>query len=168
MLYNVDFSPRDWELAPRYKSPEAGPGIVVLDFDILESLAKAEQTIGSFRQTPDGTLARAPLYVDNLPAAFYHVSTGPDQFTPNHNTTEQETLVVLDGVLKLAYNDGTRSQAKDNTLENTFLKADVIDLQESAISMKAISMMDPARCLAIALYRDYDFQIVPLLSREGD
>jgi hypothetical protein len=174
MLHNAGFSPRDWELAPQYASPVSKPGVVVLDFDVLGELAKTE--ISSFRATQDETLAMAPLFVDDLPAAFYRINTRHPQFTPNHNTSERETIVVMKGVLKLVLNDAPRSEETDGGLLNTFYMGDVVELEDRAVSMQAIGVIDPASitdpetapkpasCLALALYRDGDIQIVSLPS----
>ena len=126
---------------------------------MLQALAEAEEAIGSFRRTPDGTLAKAPLFVDDLPAAFYRVSTAHSEFTPNHNTTRRETLVVMNGVLKLALNDTPREEAGDRSLADTFYTGQVVELEDRPVSMQAIGLVDPAQCLALALYRDRDIQI---------
>jgi hypothetical protein len=159
-MLNAGFSPRDWELAPRYASPVTSPGVVIVDFRELGAMAEAEQEIGSFRPTPDGTLAKAPLFVDDLPAAFYRIDTSYSQFTPNHNTSRRETLVVVSGVLKIAINDGLRDEARDRSLEDTFYEGDVVELEDEAVAMQAIGIIDPARCLTLALYRDRDIQII--------
>lgn len=162
MLNHTGYSQRDWELAPRYASPPSRPGVVIVDFDKLGALAEAEQEIGSFRRTPDGTLATAPLFVDDLPAAFYRISTSYPQFTSNHNASERETIVVMQGVLKLALNDTLRDDTEDRSLRDTFYAGQVFELQDRAIAMQAVGVIDPASCLALALYRDDDIQVVPV------
>jgi hypothetical protein len=170
MLRHAGFSERDWELAPQYASPVSKPGVVVLDFDVLGRLAETE--VSSFRKTRDGTFAAAPLFVDDLPAAFYRINTRYPQFTPNHNTSELETIVVMKGVLKLVLNDGFRSELTDRSLANTIYMGEIVELQDRAVSMQAIGVIDPgsitnpeaitnpASCLALALYRDTDIQII--------
>lgn len=106
MIKAGDFSERDWKLAPTYASPLDASMGVVLDFRELSELAREEEASGAFRRSEDGTLARAPLYVDNLPAAFYRVATSDVDFTPNHNTSEQETIVVMEGILRIVLNTG--------------------------------------------------------------
>jgi hypothetical protein len=134
--------------------------VIVIDFGVLGAMAEAEQEIGSFRRTPDGTLAKAPLFVDHLPAAFYRINTAYPQFTPNHNTSKREMLVVMSGILKLAMNDGTRDAANDANLQNTFYESDVVELEDRSIAMQAIGLVNPASCLALALYRDRDLEVV--------
>lgn len=157
------FSPRDWELAPYYKSPGAEPSVVVLDFEHLSAMMAKEEAIGSFRTTHDGTLAKAPLYVNDMPAAFYRVDTNYAQFTPNHNTSERETLVVMRGVLKVVFNDAERTAMSDASMENMLRMGEVMDLADRSVAMQAVGVIDPAKCVAIALYRDRDIQVMPIL-----
>jgi hypothetical protein len=159
MLHNAGFSNRDWELAPQYTSPGLTWGAVVLDFASLGEIAKKEETVGSFRRTPDGTFAAAPLFIDDVPAAFYKVSTNYPEFTPNHNTTEQEMLVVVNGILKVAMNDGERSTESDASLTNVIYMGQVVELHERAVSMQAVGLVNPANCLALALYGAPDIKI---------
>ncbi len=159
----MGFSQRDWELAPQYKSPVSKPGVVVVDFEALSDMAKQEQADGAFRQTSDGTFAVAPLYVDDLPAAFYRINTSYPQFTPNHNTSRRETLVIVGGVLKLALNDVLRDEESDRSLNDTFYTGQVVELEDRPVSMQAIGLVDPASCLALALYRDRDVQVMTTL-----
>jgi hypothetical protein len=164
MSVHAGFSPRDWELAPQYASPGTRRGgVIVIDFGVLSAMAAAEEEIGSFRPTPDGTLAKAPLHVDDLPAAFYRVNTAYTQFTPNHNTTRRETLVIMSGVLKLALNDRPRDEEGDRSLADTFYAGQVVELEDRPVSMQAVGLVDPASCLALALYRDRDIQIQTVL-----
>lgn len=154
MNHLSDFSERDWEMAPRYESAATMPGVIALEFDTLKSMADNEAAIGAFRKSNDGTFGKAPLYVDGLPAAFYSLETKSfDEFTPNHNTADDEMLVVVDGMLRVVVNDGTeRPQADD--LRNTFHKGRVLRLKNEAISMQAVGIFEPANALALALFRD--------------
>jgi hypothetical protein len=157
VMYGAGFSRRDWDLAPQYKSPIDNPRVVVLKFDRLLEMADEEEANGSFRPSADGTLAKAPLFVDDLPAAFYRLHTDYNQFTPNINTSDRETIVVIEGVLKVVPNDG-RERPDPTDLSGTFYTADVLELRREAVSMQAVGLVDPARCLALALYRDRDIQ----------
>lgn len=164
MLRHGGFSPRDWELAPKYESPVTKPGVIILDFGRLAELANAERESGSFRRTDDGTLSRAPLFVDDLPAAFYHVTTTYPDTTPNVNTSRQETLVVMEGILKLVLNDEVKALEEDPgppSVADTFYTGEVVQLHDRAISMQAIGIADDADCLTLALYRDADVQVFP-------
>ena len=163
-LPHTEFSPRDWELAPRYTSPVSHPKAVVLEFARLRELADQEKQIGSFRKSRDGTMAKAPLFIDDLPAAFYRIDTTYEQFTPNHNTTELETIVVINGILKVASNDSARNKARDRSMDDMFYEGHLVELQAEAVSMQAVGIIDPASCLAVALYRDRDLQVVPVLN----
>jgi DNA-binding transcriptional LysR family regulator len=153
MIANGEFSQRDWELAPIYQSPINKTRAVVLDFEQLRQMAREEESSGAFRATPDQTFAKAPLFIDDLPAAFYQVKTSHPEYTPNHNTTDRETIVVVDGVLKLAINDG---RGRSSSLENAFCSGHVVEVSQKPVSMQAVGLIEPVRCLALALYREQD------------
>jgi hypothetical protein len=168
MLRNPGFTPRDWNQAPQYDSPGNTPGVTVLDFAELTRLAREEQASGAFRATDDGTLAKAPLFVDDLPAAFYMVDAHYPDFTPNHNTSERETLVVMRGAIRLVYNHGL---GREDPASQAGLVAagDVMELSDEPVSMQsvAVSLTQRSVAWALALYRDFDdgglrpdFQIV--------
>jgi hypothetical protein len=165
MIWQAGFSERDWELAPMYESPTAGHGVVTLEFDKLSELAAKEKNAGSFRTDKLGRLSIAPLYVDGLPAAFYEVKTKYPEFSSNINTSSQETIVVMDGVMKLIFNDETPDDGvKFQSLADTLLPGQVRDLQDRSIALQAVGVFDVAHCLALALYRDRDIQVQPVLN----
>ena len=166
MALSREFSERDWGMAPRYQSPETTPGgVVALDFDRIRDIAIAEESMGSFRFSDDGTLAKTPVYVDHLPAALYIVNAEFPCFTPNHNTSDPETLVVIDGTLLVAPNDG--SSREENTDAHSLIRqGEVAEFHDEAISMQVSNFVtpfemdiSPSRCLALALYRDDDLLI---------
>jgi hypothetical protein len=159
----VDFSPRDWELAPQYRGEKSSPGLISLEFGTLKKMAAYENKIGSFRETNDKTMARAPLFVDDLPAAFYQISTTHEQVTPKHNSTDLETIVVVNGILKLAKNEYVAAMGTDKS-HIRLAPGDVTELQDEAVVMQAVGFTDPASCLALVLYRDQDVQVVPILN----
>lgn len=164
MALSREFSERDWRVAPRYQSPESAPGsVIALDFRKFRDIARSERERGAFRVSDDGTIAKTPLYVDDLPAAIYVVDAQYPDFTPNHNTADPETLVVLDGALVVVPNDGSERDEHVGT-GNIICKGEVAEFYDEAISMQATKMMNPldlspARCLALALYRDDDLVI---------
>lgn len=164
MFKNTAFSERDWELAPHYTSPTHDEGVIILDFGILTELAERERDAKSFRLDALGRLSSAPLYVDDLPAAFYQVHTSFPETTSNINTSGHETLVVVDGVLKVIFNDkvGDYDEGNMSSLQGTLYQGEVMELEERAISLQAIGLLDPAQCLALALYRDRDIQVMTI------
>lgn len=121
--------------------------------------------MGSFRKDALGRLASAPLYVDNLPAAFYQVDTSYPEMTTNVNTSRRETLVVMDGVLKVVFNDELGDDgSKFQSLADTLLPGQVLELEDRAVAFQAVGVVDPSSCLALALYRDGDIQVQPVLN----
>jgi hypothetical protein len=153
----MEFSRQDWGAAPKYASPWSKGGLIALDFDELRGIAEHETQIGSFRPSPDGTLAKAPLIVEYLPAAFYKIETEYPKATPTHNTGLQETLVVVDGILKLALTD--------TGFERTFFEGEVVDLRERSVAMQALNVIErKGACLTLALYSSEEVDVVPILS----
>lgn len=160
MSHLNEFSDRDWNMAPIYESPVATPGVVALDFDILKGMVEKEESIGAFRKTPDGSFGKAAVIVDDMKAALYLVDTeGPESKTPNLNTADKETIVVVGGLLQVIRNDG-RPRPRPGSLDLTFPEGQVLRFHNNdPISMRAVSHFDRARCIALALYPEEDLGI---------
>ena len=149
-----DFSDRDWGLAPRYSSGATLPGVVGLEFGKLLALAGEQEAEGAFRTTRDGSFGKAPVFVDDIPSALYLVETEtPDHLSPNHNTADDEIVVVVGGNLRYVENDGSDRPAVLGTT-NTFVSSEVIRFQGEAVSMQAVGIFYPVRALALALFRE--------------
>jgi hypothetical protein len=159
MLRTADFSPRDWNRAPIYTSPGDTGGALVLDFGVLARLASEQEASGAFRISSDGSLAKAPLFIDDLPGAFYRVEAGHPDFTPNLNTSERETLVVMEGALRIVSNAGGFEREDPESARAVMSPGDVVELSDESISMQSVYLVDPAKCLALAMYRDYDGRV---------
>jgi hypothetical protein len=132
------------------------PGVIGLDFEELKEIAMDQEGKRAFRKTPDGTFGKAPIYVDGLPAAMYLLETKTaDQFTPNHSTADNEMMVVVDGMLRFVFNNGLREdQPAPDNLQYTYSPGRVVRFSKAEVSMQAVSVFDPARALALALFRD--------------
>jgi hypothetical protein len=154
MAHLSEFSDRDWDLAPSYKSGATMPGVIGLDFGELKEIAIDQEDKRAFRKTPDGTFGKAPIYVDGLPAAMYLLETkAADQFTPNHSTADNEMMVVVDGMLRFVFNNG-EDRPEPSNLQATYYPGQVLQFRNAEVSMQAVNVFDPARALAIALFRD--------------
>lgn len=155
------FSPREWELAPRYASPIELPGVVVLDFEELGRMAREEEAGGAFHASEDGTFAKAPVFLEDVPAAFYKVEANDPDFTPNHDTAQRELLVVMEGALRVVSNHGGDRTEAENLI-GVVPAGEVMALKdEQAISMQAVSLFQRATAWALAIYRDAELLIRP-------
>ncbi len=160
MIGPNDFSSREWGLAPQYASPVELPGVVVLDFDELGRLAREEEAKGSFHISDDGTLAKAPVLLEDLPAAFYKVDANHPDFTPNHDTSAQELLVVMEGMLRVVSNHGGDRTDADN-LTGVLPAGESVKLEDEAVSMQVVSLLQKSTAWALAIYRDAELVIRP-------
>ncbi len=154
----MNFTATQWANAPRFKSPEGSPpGIVTVDLTEMQKIAAQQEAKGAFRANSDGTMAMAPLFVDHLPSAFYKVDAHFPKFTPHHKSSKTETLVVVDGGLKISHT-GLKSGVEDDNIPDVAFSGDVIELHSEAVAMQAVSLSitDKVGTLAIALYRDDD------------
>lgn len=148
-------------MAPHYQSPEDTPsGILALDFDCIKDIADLEQRKGSFQVSEDASFAKAPIHVDHLPGALYVINTREQDSTPRHTTADPETLIVLDGLLLVAPNDGT-SHDEGVQSYDMLREGEATEYHDTAITMQAVKVTNlfdssPARCLALALFRDDD------------
>jgi hypothetical protein len=160
----TDFSPEEWGLAPQYASPVELPGIVVLDFEQLGRMAREAEANGAFHVSDDGTLAKAPVFLEDLPAAFYKVEARDPDFTPNHDTSWREFLVVMEGALRIVSNHGGDRTGSDNLI-GVLHTGKFMELEkDEAISMQAASLMNRATAWVLAIYRDAEHLIRPDVS----
>lgn len=151
-------------MAPRYAGSERWPGAVVLDFEELAGMAKEEEANGAFHVSRDGTLAKAPVFLEDVPAAFYKVEANDPDFTPNHDTSARELLVVMEGALKVVSNHGGDRTETDN-LVGVVHRGEVMALEDDeAISMQVLSPAQRATAWALAIYRDAELLIRPDVS----
>lgn len=149
-----EFSGREWGLAQNADSGVSTPGVVALDFDQIKNIAAQEEEAQSFHWTDDETFGKAPVHIDGERSILYLLKTkDASQFTPNHNTTANELVVVVDGILKFVHNNGADRPKPDN-LEDTFYAGRVLQFRDAAVSMQAVGLFDPSRALALALFRN--------------
>lgn len=152
MLTNANFSPREWDLAPQYRADEAQGAVIPLDFQVLGDMAAAEEAKGAFRTGSNGTMAMAPLRLGHLPAAFLKVTNHPE-FIAEHMPSENETLVVLDGALKVEPVDNSRQSWRQEPAK--FMPGTALNIKGGAkLSLEALGVFDPVQCLAVAVYHD--------------
>ncbi len=163
-MSHTDFSHEEWGLAAQYASPIELPGIVVLDFDELGRMAREEEARGAFHVSDDGTFAKAPVFLEDLPAAFYRVEAHDPDFTPNHDTSWRELLVVMEGALRIVSNHGGDRAESDNLL-GVLPTGKFMELEkDEAVSMQAASLVGRATAWVLAIYRDAEHLIRPDIS----
>lgn len=163
------FAPAAWEQAPQY----VGPGnhelyrhcdATILDFDELSRLALGQEEADAFELDGLG-VARAPLKLGHLPAAFYRVQTGDLDAAALYIPPEPEILVVLDGVLSVL--DERRPWLGRDAYDFALITGQVAQLPgRYPVEMKALGFENP-KSLALAVFTPHPDPDELIISHHG-
>lgn len=155
MSLHPAFTPEQWERAPQY----TGPGnaelhelcdATILDFSELNALALGAEEADAFEVDERG-VAKAPLKLGHLPAAFYKVTTADFDVAAVHMPAEPEILVVLDGVLSVR--NSRQAALGVNVYDTALFSGEVRKLGgKSMVEMRALGLFDTPTSLAISVF----------------
>lgn len=153
MLYGRQFSEDQWQAAPVYDGTIAAGRVIGLDFEILADLAEDQSQKGKF--TVDRTskiLSMAPLIVKGFQAAFYRLVSETEDREAELQTTDDKTIVVIDGVLRVTRDPYFTKPELRGTKPVNVIPGAVITSSDETLSMQPISVFSPRRCIALAIY----------------
>jgi hypothetical protein len=65
----------------------------------------------------------------------------------------------MEGALRIVSNAGGFEREDPESARAVMSPGDVVELSDESISMQSVYLVDPAKCLALAMYRDYDGRV---------
>ncbi len=160
MLVHQRFSQAAWDQAPRYEPLDVPDVLLPVDFDRLRGMAAQAEADDAFLADPAGVLAITPVFFGRLPAAFYRLESPPSALAAEHAPTGDETLVVLSGMLQVIDDAEYRKRRADP--RQIFGEGEVARLRgDSRLHIQAVSKINRARCLALAIFHDSNLDLTP-------
>ncbi len=158
---DANFTLDDWQKAPMYEPQGSSSGLIPLDFEVLGAMALQEDARGAFRTDDEDyaeVFSRAPFYLGHLPAAFYQLEAPEPEVMAEHQAGSNETIVVISGVLKIAFpHSGLRlinenGEVTDTSKQGMLYSGQVVNHRNTIVNMGPVGVMDSAKCLALAVF----------------